>query len=209
MMGNDNYARRAHRLTSFYPAAWRQRYGDEFEAHLEQEFEEIPHSFSRTLNVVLKGLFTHVKNLTWRLLLIEPGQGKLRNSIVLPVVVALGFAISSALRGSNARLPWPTSILFGMLYALVLFGFLYDARRIRAVGPANRFSKDRNIVAGIMLLNCGTILLHNVIGHTTLVLYTVLLLDVVLFAVRFEWIGRKHRSIPDPSIPGVQGNLKP
>lgn len=208
-MGNDNFARRAHRLTSFYPAAWRQRYGDEFEAHLEQEFEENPHSISRTLNVVLKGLFTHAKNLTWRLLLIEPGQGKLRNSIVLPVVVAVGFALSFALRGSNARFPWPASILVGVLFALVLFGFLYDARQIRTVGPAKRFSKDRNIQSGIILLNSGMLLLHNVIGHTTLWLYTVLLLDVVLFAVRFGWIGRKHRSIQDPSIPGIQGNQKP
>lgn len=208
-MGNNNFARRAHRLTSFYPAAWRQRYGDEFEAHLEQEFEENPHSISRTLNVVLKGLFTHAKYLTWHLLLIEPGQGKLRKSIVLPVVVVLGFAISFALRGSNAKFPWPASILIGVLFALVLFGFLYDARQIRTVGPAKRFSKDRNILVGIIELNSGWLLLKNVIGHTTLALYVVLALDLVLLAVRFGWIGYKHRSIPNPSIPGNQGNLKP
>lgn len=173
---------------------------------MEQEIEGTPHSLSRTLNVVMKGLFTHAKNLTWRLLLINQGQGQLRNSIVLPVVLVLGFAISFVLRSTNASFPLPASILMGVLYALFLFGYLYDARRIRTVGPSKRFSMDRNIMTGVILLNSGTVLLHHVIGHTTLLLYMVLILNVVLLFMRYGWIGRKHKSSHDSSTPVVREN---
>lgn len=207
-MSSSENARRAHRLTKFYPTAWRQRYGEEFEAHMEQDIEETPHSLSRSLNVMMKGFGTHAKNLTWRILLLEPSQGKLRNSRVLPTVLVLGFALSIALRGSNVGTPWPALILFGVLYALFLFGYVYDTRKIRTVGPSKRFSMDRNIMTGIIILNSGVILLQNAIGHRTLVLYTVLVLDVVLFSVRFGWIRRKREPVRNPLIPVVQGKTK-
>ncbi|MGD0055524.1 MAG: hypothetical protein ABSC34_08840 [Acidimicrobiales bacterium] len=45
---------RAQRLARWYPVAWRQRYGDEFIDHMEQEIAERPHSIARTLNIVYR-----------------------------------------------------------------------------------------------------------------------------------------------------------
>jgi hypothetical protein len=51
----DN-AQRALRLLRWYPRSWRERYGEEFLDHLEQEFEDRPKSLGRSVNVVVKGL---------------------------------------------------------------------------------------------------------------------------------------------------------
>lgn len=48
--------RRAQRLLRWYPASWRQRFGVEFAALIEDELSERPHSASRTFDVVRKGL---------------------------------------------------------------------------------------------------------------------------------------------------------
>ena len=48
--------RRAQRLLRWYPASWRQRFGVEFGALIEDELSEHPHSASRTFDVIRKGL---------------------------------------------------------------------------------------------------------------------------------------------------------
>src|SRR5580693_8003725 len=53
-------ARRATRLLRWYPRAWRERYGEEFVAHLEQEFADRAVDFKRTLNIASKGLVARV-----------------------------------------------------------------------------------------------------------------------------------------------------
>ena len=47
----------------WYPRTWRERYGDEFVDHLEQEIDDRPHDINRTLNVIYKGLGTRLGEL--------------------------------------------------------------------------------------------------------------------------------------------------
>ena len=51
----DRTERRARRLLRSYPVSWRHRFGDEFTELLISEFEEQPHSWRRTANVVWSG----------------------------------------------------------------------------------------------------------------------------------------------------------
>lgn len=53
--------RRAIGYLRWYPRAWRDRYGEEFVAHLEAELEERPQSFARSANIALHGLTTRFK----------------------------------------------------------------------------------------------------------------------------------------------------
>jgi hypothetical protein len=53
-------ARRAARLLRWYPASWRERYGEEFEDHLEQEFSDRSVDRRRTANIVYEGLVARV-----------------------------------------------------------------------------------------------------------------------------------------------------
>jgi hypothetical protein len=48
-------AQRTRRLVRLYPMAWRERYVDEFEAHLEQESDDTPNSFHTHLNIIVIG----------------------------------------------------------------------------------------------------------------------------------------------------------
>jgi len=50
------HRRRALGYLRWYPARWRERYGEEFVAHLEDELEEQPVSYVRGLNIVLHGV---------------------------------------------------------------------------------------------------------------------------------------------------------
>jgi hypothetical protein len=54
----DAVVERAHWYLRWYPSAWRERYGEEFLAQLENEFLERPHAASRTLDIVLHGVLT-------------------------------------------------------------------------------------------------------------------------------------------------------
>ena len=54
-------AARAQRSLRWYPRAWRDRYGEEFCAHLEAEFEERPWSWRRGANVALHGIVTRLQ----------------------------------------------------------------------------------------------------------------------------------------------------
>jgi hypothetical protein len=55
--------RRATRLLRWYPTAWRDRFGEEFLDHLEQEFADRPHDRGRSVNVAYKGLVARVANI--------------------------------------------------------------------------------------------------------------------------------------------------
>jgi hypothetical protein len=56
MTRNHDDTQRALRLLRWYPRSWRERYGDEFVDHLEQEFEDRPTNLGRGINVVRKGV---------------------------------------------------------------------------------------------------------------------------------------------------------
>jgi hypothetical protein len=51
---------RAKRLLHWYPASWRERYGDEFEALLIADISEQRHSRRRTVDVALRGLLARL-----------------------------------------------------------------------------------------------------------------------------------------------------
>ncbi len=56
-------ARRAKRLLRWYPAVWRERYGEEFTDHLEQEFADRQVDLRRSFNVAYKGLVARADDL--------------------------------------------------------------------------------------------------------------------------------------------------
>jgi hypothetical protein len=51
---------RAFRLLRWYPASWRDRYGEEFVDHMEQELAERPVHAGRTMNIAYKGLVARI-----------------------------------------------------------------------------------------------------------------------------------------------------
>lgn len=202
-------AQRAHRLIRFYPMSWRERYGDEFEAHMEQEIEDTPNSPSRTLNVIMKGLFTRVKNFTWRVIFMQPGDGKFKVGVLIPIAVIVGIAVTSFLGWPiNGHKAWPAQVLIGTLFAFIVFSVIQDSHRLRTEGPAKRLSKDRLIPLAVIVISTLPIMFPNEISHGTLMLYVVLSLDLILFAYKFGWIGRRHGSINGPSTPVVRRNTK-
>ncbi|MHB1172424.1 MAG: hypothetical protein ACYCZY_07995 [Lacisediminihabitans sp.] len=209
MMSSEDYAQRAHRLTNFYPKAWRDRYGEEFEAHLEQEFEETPYSLTRTLNVVTKGLFTRAKNFTWRVILMQPGDGKFRAGVLIPIAVIVGIAAASFLGWPiSSHHSWPAEALFGVLFAFAIVNVIYDSHRVRTNGPAKRLSKDRLIPLAIVATITLPYQFNGEIGHAWLAPYVIVPLDLLLFAYKFGWIGPKHKSSGQPTNSPVQGNSK-
>lgn len=208
-MSSRDSTRRAHRLTSFYPMAWRERYGDEFEAHLEQEFEETPYSLTRTLNVVAKGLITRVKNLTWRLILMQPGEGKFKAGVLIPIAVIVGIAITTFLGWPlNGHHPWPAQVLIGVLFGFVIFNVIYDSHRLQTDGPVKRLSKDRLVPLVIVATITLPYEFSGVIGHAWLAPYVIVPLDLLLFAYKFGWIGPKHKFSGTSANSGAQGNSK-
>ena len=202
-------AQRAHRLIRFYPMSWRERYGDEFEAHMEHEIEETPDSPSRTWNVIMKGLLTRARNFTWRVIFMQPGDGKFKVGVLIPIAVIVGLAVTSFLGWPiNGHKSWPAEVLIGTLFAFIVFGVIHDSHRLRTEGPAKRLSKDRLIPLAVIEISTLPFIFRNEIGHTTLMLYVVLSLDLILFGYKFGWIGRRRRSINGPSTPVVRGNTK-
>jgi hypothetical protein len=59
-MSGANHSRRTRRLMLWYPRRWRERYGEEYTAHMEQEFADKPHSFHRSLDVAINGTRTRL-----------------------------------------------------------------------------------------------------------------------------------------------------
>ncbi len=60
-VATSRYGARAQRSLRWYPRVWRERYGEEFCAHLEAEFDERPWSPRRGANVALHGLVTRLQ----------------------------------------------------------------------------------------------------------------------------------------------------
>ncbi|MHB1209139.1 MAG: hypothetical protein ACYC1I_05470 [Acidimicrobiales bacterium] len=208
-MSPRDFARRAQRLTSLYPKAWRDRYGEEFEAHLEQEFEETPYSLTRTLNVVMKGLFTRAKGFTWRVILMQPGDGKFRAGVLIPIAAMIGIAIATfsgwPIRGHRQ---WPANVLIGVLFAFAIFNVMYDSHRMQTNGPAKRLSKDRLVPLAIVATITLPYQFNGEIGHAWLAPYVIVPLDLLLFAYKFGWIGRRHKSSGLSTNSDAQGTSK-
>ena len=141
-------SRRAYRLLSWYPRAWRQRYGAEFVDLMEQEFTEIPHSFRRTSNIKYKGIIARLREIG---LVASPlnSSDQDRPAIATIFVVAAVFLAFASNFWSVAMLDWnedwrdPAStavtiwtgavtVLTGIVVALVfvnLLALLWSATR--------------------------------------------------------------------------------
>jgi hypothetical protein len=61
--GHLNDSRRARRLLRWYPVRWRERYGEEFVDHLDQEFSDRHVDVKRSINVAYKGIVARVDDL--------------------------------------------------------------------------------------------------------------------------------------------------
>ena len=55
----DLSRQRARRYARWYPREWRDRYEDEFVAHLEVEIAERPHDLRRGVDIALHGVLAH------------------------------------------------------------------------------------------------------------------------------------------------------
>jgi hypothetical protein len=92
MSGDPNDARRATRLLRWYPIAWRERYGDEFADHLEQEFSDRRVDLKRSVNVAYKGLVARADDFGLSSASLNPGgqsRAALGTSFVLIALMAV------------------------------------------------------------------------------------------------------------------------
>jgi hypothetical protein len=92
---NAATSKRAVGYLRWYPTAWRERYGEEFTAHLEVELAERPVSIARTTNIVMHGLLTR---LAW-----QRGARIVVGAMVVAVLVTAG--IVSAILLTERSLP--------------------------------------------------------------------------------------------------------
>lgn len=98
-------SRRAYRLLSWYPLAWRQRYGAEFVDLLEQDFAENPRSFRRSSNIVHKGIVARLRELG---LVSAPlnSSDQSRQAIATVFVIAAVYLVLASNFWSVAMLNW-------------------------------------------------------------------------------------------------------
>jgi hypothetical protein len=88
---------RALRLLRWYPPSWRDRYGEEFVDHLEQEFKERPSNLGRSVNVMRKGVVARLGD--------------------------VGLADSVAAPGAQSRAALGTSVALAALMVVVMVDF--------------------------------------------------------------------------------------
>jgi hypothetical protein len=92
MNGDLKGARRATRLIRWYPSAWRERYGEEFADHLEQEFAVRRIDLRRSINVAYKGLAARVDDIGLSANAVNPGaqtRAALGTSFALMAIMAV------------------------------------------------------------------------------------------------------------------------
>lgn len=140
--------RRAARLLRWYPPAWRERYGEEFADHLEQEFADRRVDLRRSINVAYKGLVARADDIGLSNASLSPG-GQTRAALstsfallALAAVLAINFWSWAMLQWS-ARTYHPipvdattgvltaaAGILLLVLVAIVLIVLVSAARQI-------------------------------------------------------------------------------
>jgi hypothetical protein len=126
---NSDDARRAARLLRWYPPAWRERYGDEFADHLEQEFADRRVDLKRSINVAYKGLVARVDDIGLSNgALSAGGQSRVAVAttfalVAVMAVLALNFWSMVMLRWSSRTYhPIPIDVTTGIVTAAA--GFL-------------------------------------------------------------------------------------
>jgi hypothetical protein len=131
---------RARRLLRWYPPSWRERYGEEFVDHLEQEFADRPRNLGRSINVVRKGIVARLGDVGLSNSVATPGdhsRAALGTGVALaaPVVVAMVFFWSRAMLTWSGRRyhPIPVSASTGTLTVAVSLVLLVLATVVIAV----------------------------------------------------------------------------
>jgi hypothetical protein len=135
----DN-TQRARRLLRWYPPSWRERYGEEFVDHLEQEFEDRPHNLGRSVNVVRKGVVARLGDVGLASSVATPeaqpraALGTSVALVALMLVVMVNFWSRSMLTWSGRQYhPIPVSATTGALTFAVAFLLLMLAAIVIAI----------------------------------------------------------------------------
>jgi hypothetical protein len=131
-------AKRARRLLRWYPRPWRERYGEEFVDHLEQEFEDRPRNLARSINVVRKGVVARL------------GDVGLSNSVSTP--------------GAQSRAALGTSVALVALTTVVMVDFwaramgVWSARQYHPI-PVSASTGTLTIAVGLVIVVLAAVLL--------------------------------------------------
>jgi len=96
---------RALRLLRWYPPSWRERYGEEFVDHLEQEFEDRPSNLGRSINVVRKGIVARLGDVGLSSSVATPGDQS-RAALGTGVALAALMVVTMVFFWSRAMLTW-------------------------------------------------------------------------------------------------------
>jgi hypothetical protein len=127
---HDN-TQRARRLLRWYPPSWRDRYGEEFVDHLEQEFEDCPSNLGRSINVVRKGVVARLGD--------------------------IGLFDSTATTGAQSRAALGTGVALASLMAVVMMNFwsramlVWSGRKYHPI-PVSATTGTLTVVTALMLL---------------------------------------------------------
>jgi hypothetical protein len=166
--------RRAKRLLNWYPKAWRERYGEEFVDHLEQEFADNPVDFRRSLNIACKGIVARLGDFGFsRTPLSIDGQSRaaLATSFALTAlsaVLVLNFWSVAMLQWSARKYhPIPVSATTGILsVAAALMMLVLVAIVLMVVVSVARQCLQRRsrklIGPAILALGSGAVILYAV-----------------------------------------------
>jgi hypothetical protein len=110
---NAATTKRAMGYLRWYPSAWRERYGEEFTAHLEVELTERPVSIARTTDIVMHGLFARLS--------LQRGARIAVGAMVVATLVTAGIVSAILLTGRSAPVAI-TSGYEGAVTGVGLFG---------------------------------------------------------------------------------------
>lgn len=145
MTSNVNDIRRASRLLRWYPTAWRERYGDEFVDHLEQEFADRTVDTRRTANIIYKGLVARVAD--------------------------VGLANADAIGEGRDHAAVATSFVLTSLISIFLLNFW--SRAMGLWGGRRYHPIPDTVATGILTVSAGLLLLVLVTIVLTVALYVV------------------------------------
>jgi hypothetical protein len=102
---NSNDTRRAARLLRWYPPAWRERYGEEFADHLEQEFADRHIDLRRSINVAYKGLVARADDFGLSNASLSPG-GQTRAALGMSIELVTLMSVIAINFWSHVMLMW-------------------------------------------------------------------------------------------------------
>jgi hypothetical protein len=164
--------RRAMQLLHWYPPAWRERYGEEFVDHLEQEFADRPVDLKRSVNVAYKGLVARVGDLGLSNSAVN-SESQTRAAlgtsfalIALMVVIMLDFWSRAMLAWSGRRYhPIPVSATTGILTVamgllLVVLGTIVVVVTVCVARQIVRGRARRLVGPSILAVGSGGFLLY-------------------------------------------------